>query len=45
MAYNRDTFEPMALGERNIFNENFDNLMFPVEKSWPSTWMNDESRK
>ena len=33
----------MALGERNIFNENFDNLMFPVKRvPWPSTWMNDE---
>ena len=32
-----------ALGERNIFNENFDNLMFPVKRApWPSTWINDE---
>ena len=35
----------MALGERNIFNENFD-LMFPVRRvPWPSTWMNDEEVK
>ena len=33
----------MALGERNIFNENFDNLMFPVKRApWPSTWINDD---
>jgi adenosylmethionine-8-amino-7-oxononanoate aminotransferase len=42
-AYHGDTFGAMALGERNIFNENFDNLMFPVRRvPWPSTWMNDE---
>ena len=43
-AYHGDTFGAMALGERNIFNENFDNLMFPVKRvPWPSTWINDES--
>ena len=42
-AYHGDTFGAMALGERNIFNENFDNLMFPVKRvPWPSTWVNDE---
>ncbi len=42
-AYHGDTFGAMALGERNIFNENFDNLMFPVKRApWPSTWINDE---
>ena len=42
-AYHGDTFGAMALGERNIFNENFDNLMFPVQRvPWPSTWLNDE---
>ena len=42
-AYHGDTFGAMALGERNIFNENFDNLMFPVRRApWPSTWINDE---
>ena len=42
-AYHGDTFGAMALGERNIFNENFDNLMFPVKRvPWPSTWINDE---
>ncbi len=43
-AYHGDTFGAMALGERNIFNENFDNLMFPVKRApWPSTWVNDEN--
>ena len=42
-AYHGDTFGAMALGERNIFNENFDNLMFPVKRApWPATWINDE---
>ena len=42
-AYHGDTFGAMALGERNIFNENFDDLMFPVKRiPWPSTWINDE---
>jgi len=41
-AYHGDTFGAMALGERNIFNENYDNLMFPVKRApWPSTWIND----
>ena len=42
-AYHGDTFGAMALGERNIFNENFNDLMFPVKRvPWPSTWINDE---
>ena len=41
-AYHGDTFGAMALGERNIFNESFDDLMFPVKRApWPSTWIND----
>ena len=33
----------MALGERNIFNESFEKLMFPVKRvQWPSTWIGDE---
>ena len=41
-AYHGDTFGAMALGERNIFNESFNNLMFPVKRApWPSTWIND----
>ena len=43
-AYHGDTFGAMALGERNIFNENFDDLMFPVARApWPSTWIGDEA--
>ncbi len=42
-AYHGDTFGAMALGERNIFNSSFENLMFPVKRSpWPSTWLNDD---
>jgi len=43
-AYHGDTFGAMALGERNIFNESFENLMFPVERvPWPATWIGDEN--
>ncbi len=42
-AYHGDTFGAMALGERNIFNESFENLMFPVKRvPFPSTWIGDE---
>ncbi|MBK17144.1 MAG: adenosylmethionine--8-amino-7-oxononanoate transaminase [Prochlorococcus sp. SP3034] len=42
-AYHGDTFGAMALGERNIFNESFQNLMFPVKRvPWPSTWIGDD---
>ncbi len=42
-AYHGDTFGAMALGERNLFNENFEQLMFPVTRApWPSTWIGDE---
>ena len=42
-AYHGDTFGAMSLGERNIFNSSFENLMFPVERApWPSTWFGDE---
>ena len=42
-AYHGDTFGAMALGERNIFNESFEKLMFPVKRvQWPSTWIGDE---
>ena len=41
-AYHGDTFGAMALGERNIFNESFEKLMFPVKRvPWPSTWIGD----
>ena len=42
-AYHGDTFGAMALGQRNIFNKNFENLMFPVKRvRWPATWINDD---
>ena len=42
-AYHGDTFGAMALGERNMFNSSFKNLMFPVKRvPWPSTWINDQ---
>ena len=42
-AYHGDTFGAMALGERNIFNESFDRVMFPVKRApWPSTWIDDD---
>ncbi len=42
-AYHGDTFGAMSVGERNIFNESFENLMFPVKRvPWPSTWINDD---
>jgi len=42
-AYHGDTFGAMALGERNIFNESFEKLMFPVKRvPWPSTWIGDK---
>ncbi len=43
-AYHGDTFGAMALGERNIFNESFKELMFPVKRvPWPSTWIGDNN--
>jgi len=42
-AYHGDTFGAMSVGERNIFNESFANLMFPVKRApWPSTWIDDD---
>jgi len=42
-AYHGDTFGAMSVGERNIFNESFENLMFPVKRApWPSTWIDDD---
>ncbi len=38
-AYHGDTFGAMALGERNLFNAPFENMLFPVKRvPWPSTW-------
>ena len=42
-AYHGDTFGAMSVGERNIFNESFESLMFPVQRvQWPSTWIDDD---
>ena len=42
-AYHGDTFGAMAVGERNIFSEPFDQMLFPVSRvSWPETWWGDE---
>ena len=41
-AYHGDTFGAMSVGERNLFNEPFEKLLFPVSRVlWPSTWWND----
>ena len=42
-AYHGDTFGAMAVGERNLFSEPFEDMLFPVSRlSWPSTWWGDE---
>lgn len=41
-AYHGDTFGAMAVGERNLFSEPFENKLFPVARCpWPATWWND----
>ena len=43
-AYHGDTFGAMAVGERNIFSEPFDQMLFPVSRiPWPETWWGDEN--
>tara|TARA_Y100001970_G_scaffold294225_1_gene448790 strand:- start:4970 stop:6256 length:1287 start_codon:yes stop_codon:yes gene_type:complete len=43
-AYHGDTFGAMAVGERNIFNSHFEEIMFPVKRvAWPSTWRGDNN--
>ena len=42
-AYHGDTFGAMALGERNLFNAPFENMLFPVSRlPWPATWWEDD---
>ncbi|KGG31657.1 MULTISPECIES: adenosylmethionine--8-amino-7-oxononanoate transaminase [Prochlorococcus] len=42
-AYHGDTFGAMSVGERNLFNEPFKEMLFPVSRAtWPSTWWGDE---
>ena len=41
-AYHGDTFGAMAVGERNLFSEPFDDKLFPVARCpWPATWWDD----
>ncbi len=43
-AYHGDTFGAMSIGERNLFNEPFEDMLFPVSRiTWPDTWWGDES--
>ncbi len=48
-AYHGDTFGAMSIGERNLFNEPFEDMLFPVNRiPWPETWWGDttiESRE
>tara|TARA_Y100001968_G_scaffold312148_1_gene335003 strand:+ start:31818 stop:33110 length:1293 start_codon:yes stop_codon:yes gene_type:complete len=42
-AYHGDTFGAMAVGERNIFNAPFEEMLFPVSRlPWPATWWEDQ---
>ena len=42
-AYHGDTFGAMSLGERTLFNEPFQNRLFPISRlPWPNTWWGDE---
>ena len=41
-AYHGDTFGAMAVGERNLFSEPFEDKLFPVARvPWPATWWDD----
>ena len=43
-AYHGDTFGAMAVGERNLFSEPFEDKLFPVARvPWPATWWQDLS--
>ncbi|MGB1776107.1 MAG: adenosylmethionine--8-amino-7-oxononanoate transaminase [Synechococcus sp.] len=43
-AYHGDTFGAMAVGERNLFSEPFEQKLFPVARApWPSTWWGDDA--
>ncbi len=43
-AYHGDTFGAMSIGERNLFNKPFEDMLFPVSRiPWPETWWGDES--
>lgn len=41
-AYHGDTFGAMAAGERSVFNEPFDGMLFAVDRMpYPATWEGD----
>ena len=43
-AYHGDTFGAMAVGERNLFNAPFEQMLFPVARvPWPATWWGDQA--
>ena len=43
-AYHGDTFGAMAVGERNLFSEPFEDKLFPVARvPWPGTWWQDDA--
>jgi adenosylmethionine-8-amino-7-oxononanoate aminotransferase len=42
-AYHGDTFGAMAVGERSLFSEAFEPLLFAVARTpWPATWWGDD---
>ncbi|WP_216905995.1 adenosylmethionine--8-amino-7-oxononanoate transaminase [Synechococcus sp. CCY 0621] len=42
-AYHGDTFGAMAVGERSLFSEAFESLLFAVARApWPATWWGDD---
>ncbi len=42
-AYHGDTFGAMALGERNLFNAPFEDMLFPVQRvPWPAYWWGND---
>jgi adenosylmethionine-8-amino-7-oxononanoate aminotransferase len=44
-AYHGDTFGAMAAGERSVFSEPFDGLLFEVDRlPYPDTWNGDSNR-
>lgn len=45
-AYHGDTFGAMAAGERSVFSEPFDGLLFEVDRlPYPSTWVGDRNHE
>ncbi len=43
-AYHGDTFGAMAVGERNLFNAPFEEMLFPVTRvPWPAYWWDKDN--